>query len=484
MCKLRNSIYVVLFMFLMQYSMAQVGINTATPDASSMLDVVSTTKGMLAPRMTTLQKNAITTPANGLLVFDTDFKEFSYYDSVAGWINIKQGRTNFKRIKSTDVLANVLAAELAAGGGTKYEMLSNTLYEINGTVSFNLPIEMNNSYISGLDSGDDKIVRASGNLFEGSKGGTVKGLTLVASTGKIFNVSGANTENIIFRDCIVANSASVGSINGLGLVFFSVVQFSGNTTGIEYSNISQLLLSNMGWFGNNSGTFEKLTGTFGLVQKQGGFTQVDGAKIGFDVSENPVISGDAVMESVVFTGVPTGAGAYVKPYTVGTYTGFNFNNKWTVRCAGIPNETDAVAVGDINFDLGIGYGYSTTLVTGADVKISGVTTSNNFFRMSSTTDNRITYLGNKKRFFTVNAALSFVGTNTTDTKYIFFIKKNGTISIGPSKTYAFTTNVNDIRSSPIQCVIEMNPGDYIEVFANRFSGTSDMLTVSLNLFMR
>lgn len=482
MCKLRNSIYVVLFMFLMQYSMAQVGINTATPDASSMLDVVSTTKGMLAPRMTTLQKNAITTPANGLLVFDTDFKEFSYYDSVAGWINIKQGRTNFKRIKSTDVLANVLAAELLAGGGTKYVMSANTLYEINGTVLFNLPIEMNNSYISGLDSGDDKIVRTTGNIFDGATGGTIKGLTLVAAAGKVFNISGANTENIIFRDCIVANSSSVGSIDGLGLVFFSVVQFSGNTTGIVYSNISQLLLSNMGWFGNNSGTFEKLTGTFGLVQKQGGFSDVTSCTFAFDVAANPAITGDAVLESVVFTGPPA---KFVNKYTgVGTYTGYNFNNKWNVRCAGIPNETDAVAVGDINFDLGIGFGYSTNLVTGTDVKISGVTTSNNFFRMSSTTDNRITYLGNKKRFFTVNAALSFVGTNANDTKYIFFIKKNGTISIGPSKTYAFTTNVNDIRSSPIQCVIEMNPGDYIEVFANRFSGTSDMLTVSLNLFMR
>lgn len=482
MCKLRNSIYVVLFMFLMQYSMAQVGINTTTPDPSSMLDVSSTTKGMLTPRMTTAQKNAITTPANGLLVYDTDYKEFSYYDAVAGWINIKQGRTNFKRIKSTDVLANVLAAELLAGGGTKYVMSANTLYEINGTVFFDFPIEMNNAYISGLDSGDDKIVRTTGNIFDGATGGTIKGLTLVAAAGKVFNISGANTENIIFRDCIVANSSNVGSIDGLGLVFFSVVQFSGNTTGIVYSNISQLLLSNMGWFGNNSGTFEKLTGTFGLVQKQGGFSDVTSCTFAFDVAANPTITGDAVLESVVFTGPPA---KFVNKYTgVGTYTGYNFNNKWNVRCAGIPNETDAVAVGDINFDLGIGFGYSTNLVTGTDVKISGVTTSNNFFRMSSTTDNRITYLGNKKRFFTVNAALSFVGTNANDTKYIFFIKKNGTISIGPSKTYAFTTNVNDIRSSPIQCVIEMNPGDYIEVFANRFSGTSDMLTVSLNLFMR
>ena len=54
-----------------------VGINTTgnRPDTSAMLDVASTTKGMLAPRMTTAQRTAIYSPANGLLVYDTDFKE-------------------------------------------------------------------------------------------------------------------------------------------------------------------------------------------------------------------------------------------------------------------------------------------------------------------------------------------------------------------------------------------------------------------------
>ena len=51
--------------------LASVGIGTATPDASSLLDVTSVGKGFLPPRMTTAQKNAITTPAAGLIVYDT-----------------------------------------------------------------------------------------------------------------------------------------------------------------------------------------------------------------------------------------------------------------------------------------------------------------------------------------------------------------------------------------------------------------------------
>lgn len=59
-----------------------VGIGTLTPDASAMLDVVSTSKGMLVPRMTTAQRTAIAAPANGLLVYDTNFNCFFYFSTV------------------------------------------------------------------------------------------------------------------------------------------------------------------------------------------------------------------------------------------------------------------------------------------------------------------------------------------------------------------------------------------------------------------
>lgn len=65
-----------------------IAINTdgSAADASSILDVKSTTKGMLVPRMTTTQRTAITTPATGLLVFDTDTKSFWFYNGSA-WTN-------------------------------------------------------------------------------------------------------------------------------------------------------------------------------------------------------------------------------------------------------------------------------------------------------------------------------------------------------------------------------------------------------------
>ena len=59
-------------LFLMATSFAQVGINNETPDASAALDITSTTGGLLVPRMTASQRNLITSPTQGLIIFCTD----------------------------------------------------------------------------------------------------------------------------------------------------------------------------------------------------------------------------------------------------------------------------------------------------------------------------------------------------------------------------------------------------------------------------
>jgi hypothetical protein len=71
-------------------SAQNVGINAtgATPNSSAMLDVSSTSKGLLAPRMTQTQRNAITTPATGLLIFQTDNTSGFYYYDGAAWAQV------------------------------------------------------------------------------------------------------------------------------------------------------------------------------------------------------------------------------------------------------------------------------------------------------------------------------------------------------------------------------------------------------------
>src|ERR1700744_4461292 len=59
-----------------------------TGNASSVLDVKSVLKGFLAPRMTQVQRTAVATPADGLLVYQTDAtKGFYYYNGTsAAWV--------------------------------------------------------------------------------------------------------------------------------------------------------------------------------------------------------------------------------------------------------------------------------------------------------------------------------------------------------------------------------------------------------------
>lgn len=68
---------------------AQVGIGTTLPNDKSALDIVSTEKGMLMPRMTTVQRTAIfpiaDVTSSGMRVYDTTTKTFWYYDG-AQWI--------------------------------------------------------------------------------------------------------------------------------------------------------------------------------------------------------------------------------------------------------------------------------------------------------------------------------------------------------------------------------------------------------------
>jgi hypothetical protein len=64
-------------------SSGNVGIGTSSPNASAILDAQSTTKGVRMPNMTTTQKNAIASPAAGLMVFDTTLAKLCVYTGAA-----------------------------------------------------------------------------------------------------------------------------------------------------------------------------------------------------------------------------------------------------------------------------------------------------------------------------------------------------------------------------------------------------------------
>jgi uncharacterized protein (TIGR02145 family) len=65
------------------FTQAQVGVGTSSPHASAKLEVSSTNQGFLPPRMTTVQRNAISNPASGLVIFNTTSNALNIYFSGA-----------------------------------------------------------------------------------------------------------------------------------------------------------------------------------------------------------------------------------------------------------------------------------------------------------------------------------------------------------------------------------------------------------------
>ena len=149
---------------------SQVGIGTSTPDASAALDITSTTKGLLLPRMTNAQRLAIASPVAGLQVFVTDFDggSFMFYDGT------KWGTLSFtKTIPGAPIISGV------APGNTE------------AIISFTAPSSNGGSAITSYTATSNPGAITGTVSQEGSGDITVTGLTNGA--GYTFTVTATNT---------------------------------------------------------------------------------------------------------------------------------------------------------------------------------------------------------------------------------------------------------------------------------------------------
>ena len=170
---------------------AQTGIGTTTPDASAQLDVSSTSKGFLAPRMTKVQREAISSPAIGLLVYQTDNDPGYYYFNGTFWVksslwtfdgetdiyynsgNVGIGTTNpGSKLQVSDVLVgNSFNPGTNAGSGLSISYDT----DVAGITLFDR---------DGVDGGDDK----DGMIFWGDGGDDDLRFTFMAWDGSQMNI--------------------------------------------------------------------------------------------------------------------------------------------------------------------------------------------------------------------------------------------------------------------------------------------------------
>lgn len=98
-------------------------VGTPTPNASALVDLTSTTLGVLLPRMTTVQKNAIVSPATGLIVYDTTLNFLQEWNGTA-WTGVSAASNTYysnlylnSSVVNADLnaAANILPAKIAPG---------------------------------------------------------------------------------------------------------------------------------------------------------------------------------------------------------------------------------------------------------------------------------------------------------------------------------------------------------------------------------
>ncbi|MGB1294969.1 MAG: hypothetical protein ACPG6V_05775, partial [Flavobacteriales bacterium] len=108
-------------------SLAQVGIGTSSPDPSSVLELKSNDKGFLMPRLTTSQRNQITNPTEGLMVFNTDRNAMQVFRENVGASNTLNGWYDVSCSKDIDNALNNFPAGIIldfsdlASNGLLYE---------------------------------------------------------------------------------------------------------------------------------------------------------------------------------------------------------------------------------------------------------------------------------------------------------------------------------------------------------------------------
>lgn len=260
---MKRNIYIIVllcsvFGFSTTFAQKNVGIGTTTPDNSAVLDINSSDKGLLIPRMSLQQRNAINNPADGLMVYQTGDKGGFYFF---------EGKANeWKPITEARAVAGVdgdWTLQGNAAGATDF---------IGTTNAQSLTFKVNN-----INAG--QIAATSGNTYFG------------AYTGNS-NVSGTGTGTI---NTAIGNSSMFANTNGRSNVAVGANALRSNTVGNFNVGLGVDALRN-----NSISTSNIAIGTNALKNSTG-----NGA-----VGDNTAIGGNALTSNTTGTqNVAIGPGA-------------------------------------------------------------------------------------------------------------------------------------------------------------------------------
>jgi len=177
-----------------------VGIGITSPAASSLLDITSTTKGVLIPRMTTVQRDAIASPSTGLMIYNTTDSAFNFY-RLSGWVSLNRGLSftnGLTESGGTVKLGGALTQNTSLTNPSGYDL---KLY-VDEDDSFVGLVGINYNSLIGFEAGSIMIQHGSYNYF--SNDGTQL---------QLYGGNGNNTSFINLTDDILRIDPAYGILS-------------------------------------------------------------------------------------------------------------------------------------------------------------------------------------------------------------------------------------------------------------------------------
>ncbi len=293
------SLTTVLFFSLLLPVLSQnVGINTtgAAPDNSAMLDVVSTTKGMLIPRMTDLQRAAIALPVAGLLVYQTNLENGFYFYDGSNWISLstRESGWNTTGNEGTDATFDFI-------GTTDTQPLR---IRTNNANRFAIPVTPSGGSIRGEGGGSAAVPTYS---WTGSTG---TGMFSPATNSMAFSTNSLERMRFFSGGQIAVNNTN----------FFTGVVFNAFAGGTDDA-IGAGAVNGDAVFGQSTGTG---SGVYGLSNTA---TGIGSFAVNIHTSGTGLL---AVGNNSLVYSLPGGSGAALNGIGVGSISYGNSTNAWGV----------------------------------------------------------------------------------------------------------------------------------------------------------
>ncbi len=225
-----------------------IAINTdgSTPDASAMLDITSISKGLLVPRMTTTQQNAISLPANGLLIYNTTDNTFRVNTGTAAapvWTTLGASSGNWLLTgnsgtsTATKFLGTTDNASIAFRSNNLQRMIIDSLGNIGMGVanpSYRLQVSASNNplQLTGLQTGTstDSVLTVSNGVVKRLKSSSLS-TSSTNAWGLAGNAGTASTKlgtTNGFDLPIITNNTTKMTITAVGNVGIGSTNFDGS----------------------------------------------------------------------------------------------------------------------------------------------------------------------------------------------------------------------------------------------------------------